>query len=58
MESFWSTLKNELVHHQTFATRAAARQAIFECVEVFYNRQRLHSALGYKSPGDFENKNN
>ena len=58
MESFWSTLKNELVHRQTFATRAAARAAIFEYVEVFYNRQRLHSALGYRSPVDFENQNN
>jgi transposase InsO family protein len=57
-ESFWSTLKNELVHRQAFATRAAARQAIFEYVEVFYNRLRLHSALGYKSPVDFENQNN
>ena len=58
MESFWSTLKNELIHRQTFATRAEARTAIFEYVEVFYNRQRLHSALGYKSPVDFENQNN
>lgn len=58
MESFWSTLKNELVHRQTFATRAEARTAIFEYVEVFYNRQRLHSALGYQSPVDFENQNN
>jgi putative transposase len=58
MESFWSTLKNELVHRQTFATRAQARAAIFEYVEVFYNRQRLHSALNYKSPVDFENQNN
>lgn len=58
MESFWSTLKNELVHRQTFATRAQARAAIFEYVEVFYNRQRLHSALGYQSPVDFENQNN
>ena len=58
MVSFWSTLKNELVHRQTFATRAHARAAIFEYVEVFYNRQRLHSALNYKSPVDFENQNN
>lgn len=58
MESFWSTLKSELVHRQTFATRAQARAAIFEYVEVFYNRQRLHSALGYQSPVDFENQNN
>jgi putative transposase len=58
MESFWSTLKNELVHRRTFATRAQARAPIFEYVEVFYNRQRLHSALDYKSPVDFENQNN
>jgi len=58
MESFWSTLKGELIQRRAFATRAAARQAIFEYVEVFYNRQRLHSALGYRSPVDFENQNN
>jgi len=58
MESFWSTLKSELVHRQSFATRAEARTAIFEYVEVFYNRRRLHSALDYKSPVDFENQNN
>ena len=54
MESFWAKLKSELVDRQTFASRAAARLAIFEYVEVFYNRQRLHSALGYQSPVDFE----
>jgi transposase InsO family protein len=58
MESFWSTLKNERINRQKFATRAEARTAIFEYVEVFYNRQRLHSALGYQSPVDFENQNN
>ena len=58
MESFWSTLKNELVHRQVFATRAQACAALFEWIEVFYNRQRLHSALGYQSPVDFENQNN
>lgn len=58
MESFWSTLKSELIQRGSFATRAAARTAIFEYVEVFYNRQRLHSALGYRSPVDFENQNN
>ena len=57
-ESFWSTLKSELVHRHRFATRAEARVAIFEYVEVFYNRQRRHSALGYHSPVDFENQNN
>jgi putative transposase len=58
MESFWSSLKRELVHRHTFATRAQARAAIFEWIEVFYNRSRLHSALGYKSPVDFENQIN
>jgi len=54
MESFWAKLKSELVYRQNFASRAAARLAIFEYVEVFYNRQRLHSALEYQSPVDFE----
>ena len=54
MESFWGRLKTELVHRRKFASRAEARLAIFEYVEVFYNRVRLHSALGYKSPVDFE----
>jgi len=54
MESFWSTLKTELVHHERYATRDAARASIFEYIEVFYNRKRLHSALGYQSPEVFE----
>lgn len=54
MESFWSTLKRDLIHRTRFATRAQARAAIFEWIEVFYNRVRLHSALGYQSPVDFE----
>lgn len=54
MESFYSRLKNELIHHRHFCTRAEARRDIFEYIEVFYNRQRLHSALGYRSPADFE----
>jgi putative transposase len=58
MEAFWSTLKNELVHRYTFATRAEARAAIFDYVEVFYNRTRLHSALGYKSPLAYESNLN
>jgi len=58
MESFWSSLKRELVHRVTFATRADARAAIFEWIEIFYNRQRLHSALGYQSPVDFEQQLN
>lgn len=54
MESFWSTLKTELVYHAKFATRDAARKAIFEYVEVFYNRERRHSSIGYVSPESFE----
>ena len=50
-ESFFSTLKNELVHHCDFHTRDEARAAIFEYIEVFYNRQRRHQSLGYLSPG-------
>jgi len=58
MESFWSSLKRELVHRMHFTTRAEARAAIFEWIEIFYNRERLHSALGYQSPVDFENQLN
>ena len=54
MESFWATLKTELVHQQHYATREQAKAAIFEYVEVFYNRKRLHSSLGYVSPESFE----
>ena len=54
MESFFATLKKELVYLTTFATRAAARRSVFEYIEVFYNRQRRHSALGYVSPCAFE----
>jgi putative transposase len=54
VESFFSSLKNELVHHQCFAHHAEARYAIAEYIEVFYNRQRLHQALGYRSPVEFE----
>lgn len=53
-ESLWSTLKRELVNPGAFTTRERARVAIFEYIEVFYNRRRLHSALGYKSPEQFE----
>lgn len=56
MESFWSTLKWECVHRTRFLTRDQARQAIFEYIEVFYNRQRLHSSLGYFSPSQFEDR--
>jgi putative transposase len=58
IESFWSTLKLELVYRTTFNTRAQARTQIFDYIESFYNRQRAHSALGYHSPIDFELLNN
>jgi putative transposase len=54
MESFFASLKKELVHDADFTTRAEARAAIFEYIEVFYNRQRRHSALGYVSPAEYE----
>lgn len=53
-ESFWATLKTELVNHEHYATHEEARASIFEYIEVFYNRQRLHSSLGYVSPETFE----
>ena len=53
-ESFFSNLKNELVHHCDFHTREAARAAIFDYIEVFYNRQRRHQTLGYLSPAQYE----
>jgi len=55
-ESFFHSLKTELVHHERFKTRAEANQAIFEYIEVFYNRQRLHSSNGYMSPVNYEAK--
>jgi putative transposase len=54
MESFFGTLKRELVHRETYATREQAKRSLFEYIEVFYNRQRLHSALGYLSPVQYE----
>ena len=54
MESFWSTLKTELVHHERYATREQARASSFEHMGVFYNRKRLHSSIGYVSPEQFE----
>ena len=55
-ESFFGTLKNELVYHEDYKTRAEARQSIFEYVEVFYNRQRRHAFLNYMTPVEFEKK--
>ena len=54
IESFWHSLKNELVHRQEFATRSEASVQIFSYIETFYNRRRLHSSLGYRSPEAFE----
>ena len=53
-ESFFSTLKKELVHRNRFTSRAHAKREIFDYVEVFYNRRRRHSSLGYVSPEEFE----
>jgi putative transposase len=58
IESFWSTLKLELVYRRAFQSRPEARAAIFDYIETFYNRQRAHSALGCLSPVDFELQNN
>ena len=54
IESFWATLKKELIYQTHFKTRDQARLAIFEYIEVFYNRERLHSSLLYQSPHGFE----
>lgn len=54
MESFWGSLKNELVHHQRYETRDEAKASIQEYIEIFYNRQRRHSRLGNISPAVFE----
>jgi putative transposase len=54
MESFFASLKKELVHDENYATRAEARASLFEYIEMFYNRIRLHSSLGYKSPVEYE----
>jgi transposase InsO family protein len=56
-ESFFHTLKTELVHHKKFKTREQARYAIFEYIEIFYNRKRRHSANNYLSPCEFEKTN-
>jgi transposase InsO family protein len=50
MESFWGTLKNELVYHQRYVTREQAIREITEYIEIFYNRQRRQARLGYLSP--------
>jgi len=58
IESFWSSLKYETVYHRKFATRLEARTALFDYIESFYNRTRLHSSLGYVSPITFESQLN
>ena len=57
MESFWSTLKTESLHRQQFQTHHQAQLAIFDYIETFYNPKRLHSALGYCSPVEYERIN-
>jgi putative transposase len=54
MESFFASLKKELVHHERYPTFEAAKASLFEYIEVFYNRQRRHSSLDYRSPAEFE----
>ena len=55
-ETFFSTLKRELVYHLCFTTRQEAQSSIFRYIEGFYNRKRLHSAIGYCSPEEFEHQ--
>jgi transposase InsO family protein len=54
-ESFFATLKTELVYRKRWTSRLELRSAVFEYIEVFYNRQRLHSSLAYKTPAEVEN---
>ncbi len=54
VESFFGTLKRELVYHRRYTTQREATQDIFEYIEVFYNRKRRHSTLGYDSPAEYE----
>lgn len=56
VESFFATLKKELVHRHRYRTRAEAKNSLFQYIEVFYNRQRRHSALGYLSPDEYERR--
>lgn len=53
MESFWGKMKCEWLNHQRFTTRDAARAAVFEYIEIFYNRQRIHQSNGYLTPEDY-----
>lgn len=54
MESFFGTLKTELVHDADWGTRDAARRAVFDYIECWYNRERRHSSLAYRSPAQYE----
>jgi len=54
MESFYRTLKVELIYLKRYETRIEAQRDIFEYIEIFYNRERLHSSLGYNSPEEYE----
>ena len=56
IESFFGALKQELVHREVYATRSQASASLFESIEVFYNRQRLHSTLGYQSSMQYEER--
>jgi transposase InsO family protein len=58
VESFFASLKRELVHHEKYTSRAAAQASIFEYIEAFYNRVRRHSSLGFMSPEEFERSHN
>jgi transposase InsO family protein len=58
MESFFASLKKELIHHEDYTTREQARASIFEYIEAFYNRVRRHSALGYIAPAEYERTHN
>ncbi len=55
-ESFFHSLKTELIHHEVFFTRSQANEKIFEYIEIFYNRKRLHSSNDYMSPSEYEDK--
>ena len=57
MESWHHSLKVEAIHGERFATRQSAKEHVFEYIEIYYNRQRLHSRLGYLTPEMFERKN-
>jgi putative transposase len=56
LESFHATIKKDLIHRRSWPTKAEARVAVFEYIEVFYNRRRRHSALGYLSPTQYERR--